>query len=54
MPNGTNDRGGAGAKSPIVGKVLIGYFGGEMVSHPVNYRRGAGAKSPTVGTVLMG
>ena len=54
MSHGTNDRGRAGAKSPIVGTVLIGYFEGELVPFGTNDRGRAGAKSPIVGTVLIG
>ena len=39
VPHGTNDRGGAGAKAPIVGTALIRYFWEELVLLGTNVER---------------
>ena len=54
MPHGNNDRGGAGAKSPIVDTVLVGYFGGELVLLGTNDRGKDCVNFPVVGTALIG
>ena len=52
LPHGTNDRGTAGVKFPIVGTALIGYFWGELVPHGTNDR--GGPVPDPLGTVLIG
>ena len=51
---GTNGRGPAGAKAPVVGTGLKGDFGGELFPYGTNDRGPAGANAPAVGINLRG
>ena len=52
--DGTNGRGPAGAKAPVVGTDLKGHFGGESFPYGTNDRGPAGANAPAVGINLRG